>query len=208
MPAMNEKRYLATAVLNEDGHMWVFGGTSNSKAAQSTEVFHYNPRNGQGRWQRANPLPADLRDSGLESHCSVRLNASHVFVAGGFARTYRPSDPTRNHDRDPVRQDSFDGLNPRRGRRQTDEPDDVIFGGIPLKRAWLYDGYYWAEIADMQFVRDRPACSTVTKADGSVSTYVISLICMYSLVKTRFKRHYLCKSIRPSVNHHPDLQQL
>ena len=44
--------------------------------------FRYKPK-GRGRWRKGKPLPADLRDSGIESHCSFALNKTHVFLAGG-----------------------------------------------------------------------------------------------------------------------------
>ena len=54
-----------------------------------------------------------------------------------------------------------------RRKRQAD-----IGGGISLKRAWLFDGYYWNELPDMSQVRDRPACSLVNMPDGSVRVLV------------------------------------
>ena len=85
MTSMKHKRYLAAAVLDNDDNMWVLGGTANSKPAEGTEIFRYQPPPRTSRWRRGRPLPEDLRDSGLQSHCAVRLNRTHVFIAGGFA---------------------------------------------------------------------------------------------------------------------------
>ena len=99
---MREPRYLSTSVLNGDGQMWVLGGYNDNNPKKATEYFrytiswkpnidgskknHFNFRykpKGKGRWRKGKPLPADLRDSGIESHCSFALNKTHVFLAGG-----------------------------------------------------------------------------------------------------------------------------
>ena len=38
----------------------------------------------------------DYRDTSIESHCTVRLNSTHVFMAGGYVDAYRPCDPLKN----------------------------------------------------------------------------------------------------------------
>ena len=101
MPAMTQKRYQAAAVLDDKGNMWVLGGTHGSTSADSTEIFQYAPPPRTGRWRKGRPLPADLRDSGIDSHCAVRLNTTHIFIAGGFARAFRLKDPTLDNDSDP-----------------------------------------------------------------------------------------------------------
>ena len=50
--------------------------------------YHYIFLKPLGRWKKGKPLPADLRDSGIESHCAFALNSSHVFLAGGYAKPY------------------------------------------------------------------------------------------------------------------------
>ena len=168
MTSMKHKRYLAAAVLDNDDNMWVLGGTANSKPAEGTEIFRYQPPPRTSRWRRGRPLPEDLRDSGLQSHCAVRLNRTHVFIAGGFASAYRPGDPlTEQRDQSP--DGEVINLVPRRSRRQA---DGDIGGGVTLNRAWLFDGYYWNEVSDMSQVRDRPACSLVNMPDGSVRVLV------------------------------------
>ena len=87
MQEMNEKRYLAASVLDEDDNMWVLGGyedtdPSEVTTSKTTEVFQYSPPPRQGRWRRGSPLPSSLRDTGLESHCALNLNKTHVFMAG------------------------------------------------------------------------------------------------------------------------------
>ena len=93
---MTQKRYYGTSVLDPNGDMWVLGGTANSSNADSTEVYQYKPRPRSGRWRKGYPLPTALRDTGIESQCNVRINSSHVFMAGGtylFITQYRTRGP-------------------------------------------------------------------------------------------------------------------
>ena len=116
-----------------------------------------------------------MRDSGLESHCAINLNKTHVFIAGGFAKAYyfqdNAADKIQRNKLDPLG-DGIDLVNqgrakPRRGRRQAG-----IGGGYSLKSAWIYDGNHWNRISDLQVPRDRPACSVMTKEDGSIRILV------------------------------------
>ena len=70
---MNNARFLASSVLTKEGDMWVMGGSSNREGvdSDSTEVYQYEA-NGKGRWTKGPPLPGDYRDTGIESHCTVR----------------------------------------------------------------------------------------------------------------------------------------
>ena len=68
---MNHARYRASSVLNKNGDMWVLGGTSGNLSSDSTEVYEYKA-GGKGTWRKGHPLPPDYRDSGIESHCTVR----------------------------------------------------------------------------------------------------------------------------------------
>ena len=68
---MAHKRFYASSVLNKDGNLWVLGGTAQDKASDTSEVYEYKPR-GEGTWRKGPPLPADYRDTGIESHCTVR----------------------------------------------------------------------------------------------------------------------------------------
>ena len=93
---MTQKRYYGASVLDPNGDMWVLGGTANSSNADSTEVYQYKPRPRSGRWRKGYPLPTALRDTGIESQCNVRINSSHVFMAGGtylFITQYRTRGP-------------------------------------------------------------------------------------------------------------------
>ena len=81
---MSKKRYYGASVLDPNGDMWVIGGTANSFNADSTEVYQYKPRPRSGTWRKGHPLPTSLRDTGIESQCTVRINSSHVFMAGGM----------------------------------------------------------------------------------------------------------------------------
>lgn len=153
---MQQKRYGAASVLTPKGDLWILGGTHNSKPAEYTEVYEYRPQ-GTGRWRKSFPMPAVLRDTGLDSHCAVRLNSTHIFMAGGFANAYRVCDAL--------------GTNPE-SSCDTDEPTELdLGGGKVLDRAWMYDGYEWVDLAPMSTPRDRPACSLVQSDDGSVSKW-------------------------------------
>jgi hypothetical protein len=259
MASMTHKRYQAASVLDDRGDIWVLGGTHDSRAADTTEVFQYQSPPRKGRWRKGRPLPADLRDSGISSHCAVRVNKTHIMVAGGFAAAYRFKDPTldnqggNNNNNNQGSQTPINlgnaGANPRiqhtklappvkttpqpaaapcsdddinirsgaipcskpcsddklnirsgatpctpkapnvgRGKRQAAYEDDLgaIGGGFALKRAWLYDGYYWSELRDMSVIRDRPACSIVSMPDGQVCNYLLmhgwcsAIICKFS----------------------------
>ena len=44
----------------------------------------------------------------------------------------------------------------------------ITFGGRSLDRVWMFDGAYWEEMAPMDTVRDRPACSLFSGAQGKI----------------------------------------
>ena len=69
--SMAHARSYASAVLNEDGNLWILGGTAEDQASDTTEVYEYAPR-GEGIWRKGPQLPPDYRDTGIESHCTVR----------------------------------------------------------------------------------------------------------------------------------------
>ena len=69
---MAQRRYRASSVVNEKGDMWVLGGVSGNSSRDSTEVYVYSPK-GEGTWRTGAPLPSAYRDSGIESHCTIRL---------------------------------------------------------------------------------------------------------------------------------------
>ena len=103
---MTQKRSGATSVLDSNGDMWVLGGAANSSAADSTEIYNYKApkkENGQleaqgaGRWRTGFPLPVALRDTGISNTCSVKINSTHVFMAGGYAREFDVSDVVNNN---------------------------------------------------------------------------------------------------------------
>ena len=71
---MLEKRYYSSSVLDQNGNLWVLGGTHNSTNSDSTEVYEYKPAPKMGKWRKGYPLPTELRDTGLESQCAVRYN--------------------------------------------------------------------------------------------------------------------------------------
>ena len=33
--------------------------------------------------------------------------------------------------------------------------------GHAINKAWMYDGFFWEEVPNLDFPRDRPACSLV-----------------------------------------------
>ena len=65
---MAEQRLYAKASLDEDGNLWVVGGTHENTVSLTTEVYLYEEK----RWTRGYELPQSLRDTGIESHCIVR----------------------------------------------------------------------------------------------------------------------------------------
>ena len=105
-------------------------------------------------------------------------------IAGGYAAAYEFSDPSVKLASTKTDFDVSKLANPRgeteggedvssqpridRNKRQTQK----LFGGLALRRAWMYDGIYWANIADMSEVRDRPACSLVELPDGHIRILV------------------------------------
>ena len=93
---MIEKRHLAASVLDPSGNFWMLGGTDGSSAAESTEIYEYERKG----WRKGFPLPLALRDTGLQSHCAVRLNSTHMFISGGFANNYDVEDTVRNNQSD------------------------------------------------------------------------------------------------------------
>ena len=95
---MNQKRHLAASVLNKEGNFWMLGGTlggsgtDSTDSADSTEFYEY----GKKRWRKGPPLPSGLRDTGLQSHCALRLNSKQMFMSGGYATPYNVKDTVKN----------------------------------------------------------------------------------------------------------------
>ncbi len=80
VPSMRFKRHQAASVLDKDGNMWMLGGIDGSDSADATEIFDF----AENRWREGHPLPRELRDSGLSSHCAVRwgytpISLQHLF---------------------------------------------------------------------------------------------------------------------------------
>eukprot|EP00095_Tigriopus_kingsejongensis_P000444 maker-scaffold492_size156171-snap-gene-0.17 protein:Tk00444 transcript:maker-scaffold492_size156171-snap-gene-0.17-mRNA-1 annotation:"AT19278p" len=141
LPSMLEKRYLAGSSLDERGDLWVLGGSNGAGAADSTEIFDFKSKT----WKRGKPLPSYYRDSGLNSHCVVRLNKTHVVIAGGFASEYTISN---------------------------NQGQTLYNSGESQDKVWLHDGNDWAQLEPMSVRRDRPACSLVQLADGQIRVLV------------------------------------
>ena len=98
---MAEKRTFATSVLDYNGDMWVLGGALNSSEAELTEIYNYqSAERGFGRWRKGFPLPTVFRDTGLQSHCSVKINRTHIFMAGGYARDFEVEDTVKDNNAD------------------------------------------------------------------------------------------------------------
>jgi len=94
---MGNKRSYGSSVLDKNGDMWVIGGSANSSAADSTEIYNYQSADrGFGNWRKGFPLPQLLRDNGLENTCTVKINSTHIFMVGGYAREYVVSDVVDN----------------------------------------------------------------------------------------------------------------
>ena len=43
IPGMTQQRHRASSVLDINGDMWVLGGSANSSASDSTEIYEYIP---------------------------------------------------------------------------------------------------------------------------------------------------------------------
>ena len=57
--------------------------------------------------------------------------------------------------------------------------EDSELGSLQFQRAWMFDGLYWEEIADMFETRDRAACSLFQLTEGEVnSTWFLMLLDM------------------------------
>ncbi len=135
---MLHKRNRATSVLNEDGDLWVIGGIDGSDSAFSTEIFDFKTR----KWREGTPLPLDLQESGISSHCTVSINGTHVFMAGGYAGDYNQTD-------------RLGRFSPR------------YVPGRPLAEAWMFVKNHWETLPNMSNIRDRPACALVPTKEGS-----------------------------------------
>ncbi|XP_040580289.1 uncharacterized protein [Lepeophtheirus salmonis] len=140
--SLKYERADASAVLSSEGDFWIIGGANGSISAESTEIFDIN----NSQWRRASPLPSELRNSGISYHCSVRLNRTHILIAGGYAAPYVFRNPFRE-----VKEEYED----------YEEEDGYSVPGISLKSAWMFDGFYWKRLSSMNGNRDRLACSTL-----------------------------------------------
>ena len=117
-----------------------------------------------------------------------RLNATHVFMGGGFLTAHKATDPVQEQVQqeysydyygyqdydsgvpqtkqvDQVRQENLQaneasGLSPN--------PNDTFGGAIQTNKTWMYDGSSWSPKAEMKIARDRPACSIINMPDGKV----------------------------------------
>ena len=192
---MQKPRFLATSVRQDEGKMWVMGGVLPKNDPGFTEEYTYsrstrNRNRNLSKWEKGKPIPADLIYSGVYGHCTVQINETYIFMAGGFAPKYAvrdPSCPSIEEDPDKVSViDGEGGASPRtptiteflklsgifpetagRDKRQTHcEELRIKGGGNAVKKAWIYDGYYWRPIPDMPQPRDRAACSLLELENG------------------------------------------
>ena len=143
---MRERRFRAVSVLSEEGNMLTLGGVgSNSKlplGPESSEV--YDPRT--RKWRYGKPLPPYHRDSGITNHCVARINSTHLVLTGGYAETYTLGDPENNRA--------------------------VSILGSMQKKTWLFDGFYWRRLADMDDTREGHACAVVELRGGELGLLV------------------------------------
>ena len=95
---MGGTRKFSGSVLDQNGDFWILGGSGGyNDASDSTEIYNYQSAvRGFGRWRKGFPLPTELRDTGLESQCSVKINSTHIFMAGGYARGFNYKDTVIN----------------------------------------------------------------------------------------------------------------
>ena len=203
IPSMTQKRYRVSSVLNENGDMWVLGGVSQLINNETdingvrqininhlmTEVYEYLP-DGAGRWRTGRPLPAAYRDSGIESHCTIRINTTHVFMGGGFLSSHNLDDYSDcehygctdnnydydyGYDYDYEYDDTGKNRKPNNKVAENVEKTNVphkIGGGVLSDKTWLFDGSTWNERQPMSIPRDRPACSLVYTSTGKINILV------------------------------------
>ena len=155
MPSMLEKRYRAEAILDPEDNMWVLGGTHDSQSILTSEVYVHKT----GSWRKGRNLPSDLRDSGLDSFCAVKLNKTHIFIAGGYARAYKV-EGVKQSPNEPA-DDTIDY-----------NDDSKTDGGIVLNKSWMYNGFDWTLLPSMTEARDRPACTSINLPNGNIGILV------------------------------------
>ena len=182
---MTEPRQNSASTLDENGNMWVIGGLASNDKNQtdnsiSTEVYEYRIE-GTGVWKKGYELPSILRDTGIQSHCVVKINTTHVFMAGGFADVFKNCDTLA----DQVEDQNEDVLvSPRleedkkfcdstdKGDLKPVDSDNLnetfSGGGLQLANAWMFDGNAWSKLPPMSVSRDRPACSVLQDDDETV----------------------------------------
>ena len=66
--AMEQPRFRASSTLDKNGFLWILGGIHNSNPLRTTEVYFSN----QKRWRDGYQLPPALKDTGIDSQCTVR----------------------------------------------------------------------------------------------------------------------------------------
>ena len=68
---MTQKRSYGSASLNQDGNLWMIGGSSDKEDGISTEIYGYKPK-GNGRWKKGPTFPRNYGYSGIDSQCTVK----------------------------------------------------------------------------------------------------------------------------------------
>ena len=166
IPHMEDKRYYAASAVTSDDNLWVLGGSNGKDHSNITEVYEYQP-NGLGKWNSDLPLPSELQKSGVNSHCVVTLNSTHIFMAGGYKNDYYRVETNESL-----------GLDHILGSEE-DEIEYIKTGlleeGKQLNSAWMFDGSSWKALDGMSITRDRPSCSPVYMSDRSVSFFEMIL---------------------------------
>lgn len=79
-PKLMQKRSWAEAIPDDDGEMWLIGGQNDKNAIFETEKFLFQDQ----KWVKGANLPAELQDSGIEGHCIIKINATSIFIIGGY----------------------------------------------------------------------------------------------------------------------------
>ena len=78
MQPMTQKRSYGSAALDQDGNLWMIGGSSDKDEDMSTEIYKYKPK-GKGGWKKGPTFPMGYGFSGIDSQCTVKYDILRSF---------------------------------------------------------------------------------------------------------------------------------
>lgn len=157
---MEDYRQHATSALDENGNFWMLGGVSRNRRKVGKVIFQSSlPASEVHDWKSKKwlkkQMPEELQQGGIYHHCSVQLNSTHVMMAGGLqggSCNFDENDPDN-----------------QKGANKCDAGSED--GAVYSRKAYIFNGETWKEIAPMLEPRSSAACSVVP-SDDSVSKIV------------------------------------